>query len=274
MDPSSKDSYDFPCMRWLAKGEDDGQIERVLNVVGGDRMADSTVMYTISVVTSDVKGAGTDANVWCQFFGAQDDTGVIRLTRSETFKDKFERGHTDIFKIESVDIGDLSRMKIGHDGKGIGAGWKLDSVIVHIQSVGKKYKFRCDRWLATDEDDGLLEREILLDPDDVIEVGTEAVYECRVKTSDIRGAGTDAKVYLVLYGTNSKTDEIHLSNHTDNFERGQLDVFRLEFPDVGPIHKARIWHNNAGIGAAWHLGQSSKGLFHQLLPFTLCKLCD
>ena len=49
---------------------------------------------------------------------------------------------------------------IGHDGKGLGAGWFLDSIILDVPSQGQQMKFACNRWLAEDEDDGLIEREL------------------------------------------------------------------------------------------------------------------
>ena len=49
---------------------------------------------------------------------------------------------------------------IGHDGKGLGAGWFLDSIVLDVPSQGQQMKFSCNRWLAEDEDDGLIEREL------------------------------------------------------------------------------------------------------------------
>ena len=46
-------------------------------------------------------------------------------------------------------------------------------------------------------------------------------------TSDMRGAGTDANVFMTLYGDKGKTDEVPLGNATDNFEQGQLDKFKV-----------------------------------------------
>ena len=45
----------------------------------------------------------------------------------------------------------------------------------------------------------------------------------------MRGAGTDANVYLTLYGDKGKTDEVPIGNATDNFEQGQLDKFKVSF---------------------------------------------
>ena len=61
--------------------------------------------YLVSVRTGDVRGAGTDANVFVQIFGAKGDTGKLQLRSAENTKNKFERSRTDQFVLEAVDIG-------------------------------------------------------------------------------------------------------------------------------------------------------------------------
>ena len=46
-------------------------------------------------------------------------------------------------------------------------------------------------------------------------------YKIEVYTSDVRGAGTDANVRMVLYGTKGDTGERELANSKNNFERAQ-----------------------------------------------------
>ena len=46
--------------------------------------------------TGDVRGAGTDANVFCIIFGDRGDTGERKLHKSETNSNKFERGQVRI----------------------------------------------------------------------------------------------------------------------------------------------------------------------------------
>ena len=41
---------------------------------------------------------------------------------------------------------------------------------------------------------------------------TIIVYEVTVETGDIRGAGTDAKVYMTLFGSKGTTPKVLLSN--------------------------------------------------------------
>lgn len=48
-------------------------------------------------------------------------------------------------------------------------------------------------------------------------------------TGDVRGAGTNANVFLVMYGENGKSDQFDLRNKSDNFERAQVDKFKVSY---------------------------------------------
>lgn len=48
--------------------------------------------YRVHVFTGDIKGAGTDANVYLTLYGQYGDSGERQLSKSETHTDKFERG--------------------------------------------------------------------------------------------------------------------------------------------------------------------------------------
>lgn len=78
-------------------------------------------------------------------------------------------------------------------------------------------------------------------------------YKIQVKTGDIRGAGTDANVFLQLFGVNGDTGECKLESSGNNFERSKTDLFGIEAVDLGEIAKARVRHDNSGIGAGWFL---------------------
>ena len=52
----------------------------------------------------------------------------------------------DEFEFEAVSVLKLTKIRVGHDGKGIGAGWFLDKVVV--KQIGEpKYdtEFVCNR---------------------------------------------------------------------------------------------------------------------------------
>ena len=83
------------------------------------------IPYAITVKTGDVQNAGTSAAVYCVMCGGLDgerNSGKVWLTNG-----KFQRGRTDLFNVEVLELlSPLSRLQIGHDNKGAGAGWFLD----------------------------------------------------------------------------------------------------------------------------------------------------
>ncbi|XP_028915161.1 lipoxygenase homology domain-containing protein 1 [Ornithorhynchus anatinus] len=278
-DQNNEITYYFPCQRWLAVDEDDGQISRELVPVdeafvlkdeeeeSGDdpglaklglEQKDKSTTYTVSVKTGDKKNAGTDANVFITLFGTEDDTGLTLLKSSKTNKNKFERGKIDVFTVETVDLGELRKIRIGHDNMGKGAGWFLDWVEVDAPSLGKCLVFPCGRWLDQSEDDGALSRDLFHNELQTREYVPFVPYEITVYTSDVFGAGTDADVFIVIYGCDAVcTQQKSLcSNKREQrmyFERKSANRFIVELEDVGEvIEKIRIGHDNSGINPGWH----------------------
>ena len=68
--------YYFACQRWFSRDHEDGAIERTLAASLTLPDAGSLNTYTAEVHTSSLRGAGTDASVALQLFGAQGDSGV------------------------------------------------------------------------------------------------------------------------------------------------------------------------------------------------------
>jgi hypothetical protein len=82
------------------------------------------------------------------------------------------------------------------------------------------------------------------------------MYEIVVTTGNVRGAGTDAQVYLTLFGKNGKqTQKLHLkdSNNKNPFEQNQTDKFTVKGDSVGELTKLRIEHDNSGFASGWFL---------------------
>lgn len=69
-----------------------------------------------------------------------------------------------------------------------------------------------------------------------------ASYKIIVKTGDLPGAGTDANVFICLYGDKGDTGDRVLTSTKDAFERNQIDIFTIEAEDVGALKKIRIGH--------------------------------
>lgn len=90
----------------------------------------SEVKYEITTHTSNRNGASTKANVYIQIYGRNDCTEKHNLA-DPTDKNKFNKGAIDVFYVAMEDVEDpIEKIRIGHDGKGIGAGWHLEKVLV------------------------------------------------------------------------------------------------------------------------------------------------
>ena len=79
-----------------------------------------------------------------------------------------------------------------------------------------------------------------------------------VKTGENRGAGTDAKVYVIMFGGEDgevTTGKVWLKNKKkDNFESGQEDRFTITCSsEMDLVQKLIIGHDNSRLGAGWFL---------------------
>ncbi|XP_003474113.1 lipoxygenase homology domain-containing protein 1 isoform X2 [Cavia porcellus] len=281
-DMNSETTYYFPCQRWLAVEEDDGQLSRELLPVdesyifpsedeesGGhgdnnplDNLAleqkDKLTTFSVTIKTGDKKNAGTDANVFITLFGTQDDTGITLMKSSKTNSDKFERDSIEIFTVETLELGDLWKVRIGHDNSGKAPGWFVDWVEVDAPSLGKCMTFPCGRWLAKNEDDGAIIRDLFHAELQTRRYTPFVPYEIILYTSDVFAAGTDANIFIVIYGCDAvcTREKFLCTNKREQklfFERKSASRFIVELEDVGEIiEKIRIGHDNTGINPGWH----------------------
>lgn len=245
----------FPCNKWLAQDEDDHKIERILyentslRVV---RKAES--VWQVWVYTSDLKNAGTDANVSITLYGDKGKTDDIPLRNKD---DNFESGKCDKFKIETKEIGRPFKLRVQHDNKGSASGWHLDRIEIENIDTKERYYFICNRWLATDEDDNQIVRELPAENDELIKRPLPVVkYTVEVTTGDKKFAGTNANVFLNIFGEMGDTGDRALEKsetHKDKFERNQTDVFKIEAVTLKKIKKIRIGHDGKGQGDGWFL---------------------
>ena len=89
-----------------------------------------TNRYKIFVITSDIERAGTNSNVHIELIGTSGSTGKLyfsliskklfckcflkgrkNLKTSQTNKDHFERGRTDVFEFDAKDVGSLQKIR-------------------------------------------------------------------------------------------------------------------------------------------------------------------
>lgn len=86
----------------------------------------------------------------------------------------------------------------------------------------------------------------------------EHSYTIVTYTGDSKFAGTDANVFVTLYGSERQSEELHLQkslDHDDSFERGNRDTFNLKSKDLGCLYKLSIRHDNTGRWPGWLLNK-------------------
>ncbi|OXB78277.1 UNVERIFIED_CONTAM: hypothetical protein H355_004727 [Colinus virginianus] len=299
------DVYTFVAHRWLARDEGDGELVVELVPEGETELEENT--YTIRILTGSPWGAGTDANVFLTLYGLQrGDTGERPLRKSDRLN-KFERGQADTFELRAIDLGELKKLRIRHDNSGSSPSWFVERVEVGDRKEGKTYYFPCQRWLAVDEDDGQVQRELVpvdeafvkKDPEnssarepETATLGLEqkgpppeplhflfpaaeqevesasrlfpppfplpsaksTAYTVRVKTGAKKNGGTDANVFITLYGSKDDSGMVGLKSsklHRNKFERGKLDEFTVECVDIGELRKIKIGHDNTAKSTAY-----------------------
>lgn len=103
-----------------------------------------------------MKGAGTDANVFITLYGSNGDSGKRPLTQK--FRNLFERGRTDRFVVEMLDLGELMRVKVEHDNSKNSSGWYLECVEITNTANSVTTIFLCGKWLDPLKADGKFER--------------------------------------------------------------------------------------------------------------------
>ncbi|XP_061672103.1 LOW QUALITY PROTEIN: lipoxygenase homology domain-containing protein 1-like [Syngnathoides biaculeatus] len=252
--PTKGLKYSFLCRCWLAKDRGDSLTVRVFHALDGDAISvDRKVIYSATVVTGDTRYTGTDGNIFLTVFGANGSTEEMLLPKNE---DRFERGQEDTFNLEVDDIAPFKKLRVRIDGGGSRPDWFLDGILLRNLTTEEVYTFTYENWLSKSKGPRRARvRELAATVDDE-EMVEKTTYVIQVQTSDVRGAGTDANVCLIVFGEFGDTGTLPLreSANRNKFERKTRDVFR--FPDVlslGELSKVRVWHDNKGAAPGWHL---------------------
>ncbi|XP_028395068.1 uncharacterized protein LOC114519182 [Dendronephthya gigantea] len=120
-----------------------------------------TLTYEVYIVTGDCRGAGTEADIKLTLFGEHGSSGERPLLKSMNHPRRFCRGQVDIFPIDSLYLGELHNIRIGHTKTSPEHGWFLEKIYI---SEGKKenrvFEFSCQRWFSAQKDDGQIVRDV------------------------------------------------------------------------------------------------------------------
>ncbi|XP_041351730.1 lipoxygenase homology domain-containing protein 1-like [Gigantopelta aegis] len=213
------------------------------------------VSYKVVVWTGDMAEAGTNATVSIAIKGTKDYLPDIKLNKGQKAKTFcFVQGSKETFFVKGPELGELEYLTVEHDGLQKRHSWYLEKVEVTNLKTDRTWVFVCKNWLSLHKGDYRKKRDLEAQEKERKLRGGIREYDVTVVTGKKRFAGTDAKVYLTIYGTEGSTNKIRLdATNEDPFERGKTDKFNIKVRDVGEIKKIKIEHDGSGLAPGWHL---------------------
>ncbi|XP_014737101.1 PREDICTED: lipoxygenase homology domain-containing protein 1-like isoform X3 [Sturnus vulgaris] len=254
--------YVFNCERWLpfvSQGIIHSEIELYPQEFEKNQQPEMQEAnegdWKITVVTGDFETAGTTATVFLYAYGENKASGPIILGSGK--QQLFNPNSEDTFKINLRDLGQLYKIRIGHDNTGNDPSWYLEEVRLE-RVVPFSYEEIClpiESWLSEDKGEGDTWREVAI-RNPAEELLPLVVYEVHVYTGSKLGAETDSNVYINLIGTRGDAGKrkLHRSkNNNVKFRHGQMDIFCIKAVSLGDLEKVLISHDGAGPGSGWFL---------------------
>jgi len=106
------------------------------------------VTYLLTVLTGDVGGAGTDANIT---FTLQGTKGSVSRTIDAEPSGLFEQGDKNTVHLFGQDIGEMVKMTVSHDNQGNGPGWFLERITAERQSSNQSKTFHFHREIDSNQ---------------------------------------------------------------------------------------------------------------------------
>nr|CUU00481.1 hypothetical transcript [Hymenolepis microstoma] len=211
------------------------------------------VNYTLHTVTGELLKADTNANVHIALVGDAGETKFVPLMDSPSLSGPFRLGQEDIFQFEAPFIGKMEEAKILLERKDSSSSWYLKKLSVTVNEFSLRYLFNVERWLSLNHHED--KKEFTLQPTSVERLFNAVPYEITFYTGREFGNGTDALVYLQLYGNRGalKTETMLFKPDGKIFGSGETDTFNVYTSEVGDIKKIRVGHNGRRASASWLL---------------------
>ncbi|XP_077798945.1 oxygen-regulated protein 1 isoform X2 [Macaca mulatta] len=261
-EPGTTSKSIFTCQRWLpfmSQGIIHSEIELYLQEMQINHQPKiqeeaNDGDWKVTIVTGDPENAGTTATVFLYVYGETKCSGPIILGSGKY--QLFNSNPADIFKINLKDIGEIYKIRIGHDNTGKNPRWYLEEVRLGNIATNELFCLPVDSWIAENENDGDLWKEIPI-------MGTKkaplpvVLYEIRIYTGTMLGAETESNVFINLIGTRGDSGKRRLHQSKNNeikFQRGQVDIFSIKAVSLGKLKKVLISHDGTGPGNGWFLG--------------------
>jgi hypothetical protein len=246
---------------------------------------DSLQVYTFGVETgkeSHFDHSGTDSHILSEICDINDKCLLFKLDKPE--HDDFEEGSFFTYTvITNEKLSNIKSITLHNIYDGEHSGWYVQDVtynhysfpenINHSIKDSQIFMFR--QWLASGENKGTyytwdkyyfprLDNEGIFRPLNSSQIiANRHIYTTRyindnfgynviIKTKDGGSSGTDAKIRLILEGCSGEQEVFDLNDDKNNFEKGNVDVFRFSgIKDLKGIKKIYLKNDGSGEHPGW-----------------------
>ncbi|CAF4726703.1 unnamed protein product, partial [Rotaria socialis] len=185
------------------------------------------LVYILQVRTGGKPFAGTDSNIQVTIRGSTSQTQKLALTSARA--NLFEQNQVDTFAIVGWDIGDLAEITVESDKSQLAADWDLQEmamwkIVPNADNNHSMVYFPFNTWLGKSKSKLKAKRETYPSTDH--HINGPICYHIVVKTGKDFGAGTDANVFIIIYGKSGRTCVHLLDNKLKNdFEANRTSEF-------------------------------------------------
>ncbi|XP_054547887.1 lipoxygenase homology domain-containing protein 1-like [Talpa occidentalis] len=165
-EPGTTSALVFTCERWLpfmSLGIIHSEIELYLQEMQIDHQPKiqeeaNEGDWKVTVVTGDLENAGTTATVSLHVYGETRCSGPIILGSGK--HQLFNPNSADIFKINLKDIGEIYKIRIGHDNSGNDPKWYLEEITLENIDTHELFCLTVDSWIPENENEGNIWKEM------------------------------------------------------------------------------------------------------------------
>lgn len=247
--------YWFPIHTWIGGGDAPTSYTFKQN--------DNIQVYTFSVETGDQSRfdhAGTNATVTAEVCDINDECLSFNLDKDG--HDDFEQASGSTYTIFSQKkLSDVKSLTLHQSNSGSHPGWYVQDVLYrhysfpenidHSLKDGQGFMFR--QWLADREKKNTY--YTTWKSNDIYAtryVNDNYGYNVVIKTKDGGSNGTDAGITLTIEGCSGEKEFFDLDDDRNNFEKGNVDAFRLSgIKDLKGIKRILLKNDGTGDGPGW-----------------------
>ncbi|NWS70747.1 LOXH1 protein, partial [Crotophaga sulcirostris] len=156
------------------------------------------------------------------------------------------------FLLTVGDIGDITKVSFVLSGPCLGTGIKLHKLRLKDLDSKEELGFHTEAQCLFGEDGSESVTEVAVVRPDKPPL-REVLYSISVHTGTLPASGTDADVFITVFGDQGDSCKRRLRH--SNFEKGQVCISEMRAVDLGQFSKVFVEHHNEGYGAGWYLDQ-------------------